>query len=78
MTELTLFDLNGSKELVEELSLKESKSVLGGQQTGGSSDDDQNSDCYKEAEESYCDSMEELDKTLERREIDRAYSDKGR
>ena len=33
MTELTLFDLNSSKDIVEELSQKESKLVMGGYPT---------------------------------------------
>lgn len=37
MSELTLFDLNSSKDFVKELSLQESKTILGGQETGGSS-----------------------------------------
>ena len=30
MKELTLFDLNGSKELVQELNLEKTKSIIGG------------------------------------------------
>lgn len=30
MTEITLFDLNSSQELVEELNLQQSKLILGG------------------------------------------------
>lgn len=46
MTKLTLLNLNGSKDLVEELTLKNSKLVWGGQMTGGetsggSSDNDE-------------------------------------
>lgn len=58
MTELTLLDLNSSKELAEELNIEESKSIIGGQEpaepsggssgggeTGGSEPPDHDGDC---------------------------------
>ena len=58
MAELTLFDLNNSEGLVEELNPKESKLILGGQQTF---------DCDGE-DKDYCDAMDEIKERLEEKE----------
>ena len=65
MTEIKLFDLNNSQELVEDLSLQQSKSILGGQRTF---------DCDGE-DKDYCDAQEKISEKLEERERNKDEAD---
>ena len=62
MAELTLFDLNNSEDLVEELSLDDSKSIFGGHDRdhpdGGRGYERDYSDNKKEEEEELPDELE--------------------
>ena len=75
MSELTLFDLKNSEGLVEDLSLQQSKFILGGQVTGGGSDDGGVSEKQKKQMKK---DFKEYFERKERRERDRADSPYGR
>lgn len=82
MTEIKLLDLNNSQELVEELSLPESKLILGGQVTGGDrpcfTDDEETGEtvqCTPEQQKEFDEDIEpykeEFEEELDKYEKDR-------